>query len=73
MRDKVDVAQFKFPINVAKSIFLIEIPKNFTASPRIFSKKTFLRLRGVSADREFSWADCGKVAQGKARSHLGGD
>ena len=73
MRDKADVAQFKFLINVAKSIFLIEIPKKFTASPCIFSKKTFLSLKGVSADKEFSWADSGRVAQGKARSHLGAD
>lgn len=41
MRDKADVAQFKFPINVAKSIFLIEIPKVFTASPCIFNKNVF--------------------------------
>ena len=41
MRDKADVANFKFPINVAKSIFLIEIPKVFTASPCIFNKNVF--------------------------------
>ena len=39
MRDKADDA--RFPINVAKSIFLTEIPKTFTASPCIFNKNVF--------------------------------
>ena len=58
MRDKVDVAQFKFPINVAKIIFLIEIPK-FLLLAHAYLAKTFLSLIGVSADKEFSWADSG--------------
>ena len=42
MRDKADVAQFKFPINVAKSIFLIEIyQKILLLAPAYLTKKRF--------------------------------